>query len=170
MLENIPHALGKALTSVRAGLEATLVATPEVARLPASITLTSRAFANETRLNPAHTNDGEGISPPLEWHGVPDTAQELLIFVEDADSPTPHPLVHAIAHGISPTGHGMPPGALNAPQDSSGRNSFFGHGWLPPDPPNGHGAHRYVFQIYALDRRTDPEATMTRPAPSPTGA
>jgi phosphatidylethanolamine-binding protein (PEBP) family uncharacterized protein len=25
--------------------------------------------------------------------------------------------------------------------------------WLPPDPPSGHGAHRYVFQLFALDRQ-----------------
>ena len=27
--------------------------------------------------------------------------------------------------------------------------------WLPPDPPPGHGLHRYVFQIFALSRRHD---------------
>jgi phosphatidylethanolamine-binding protein (PEBP) family uncharacterized protein len=24
-------------------------------------------------------------------------------------------------------------------------------GWLPPDPPTGHGPHNYAFQIFALD-------------------
>ena len=23
--------------------------------------------------------------------------------------------------------------------------------WLPPDPPPGHGVHRYAFQLFALD-------------------
>ena len=23
-------------------------------------------------------------------------------------------------------------------------------GWLPPDPPPGHGSHRYAFQLFAL--------------------
>jgi hypothetical protein len=27
--------------------------------------------------------------------------------------------------------------------------------YLPPDPPSGHGPHRYVFQIFALDTRLD---------------
>jgi len=31
-----------------------------------------------------------------------------------------------------------------------GRNSFFSEGWLPPDPPTGHGSHDYVFQLFAL--------------------
>lgn len=37
-----------------------------------------------------------------------------------------------------------------------GRNSYFQAAWLPPDPPPGHGPHRYVFQIFAL--RTRPVA------------
>ena len=35
-----------------------------------------------------------------------------------------------------------------------GKNSFLKSEWLPPDPPPGHGQHRYVFQIFAL--RTAP--------------
>jgi phosphatidylethanolamine-binding protein (PEBP) family uncharacterized protein len=31
-----------------------------------------------------------------------------------------------------------------------GQNSFFRQAWLPPDPPRGHGEHRYVFQMFAL--------------------
>ena len=33
----------------------------------------------------------------------------------------------------------------------TGLNSFLGSGYLPPDPPPGHGPHRYVAQIYALN-------------------
>jgi hypothetical protein len=32
----------------------------------------------------------------------------------------------------------------------TGQNSFLQHAWLPPDPPRGHGEHRYVFQVFAL--------------------
>ena len=32
-----------------------------------------------------------------------------------------------------------------------GRNSFYTEGWLPPDPPTGHGSHDYVFQLFALN-------------------
>ncbi|WP_420143028.1 hypothetical protein [Sphingobium sp.] len=31
-----------------------------------------------------------------------------------------------------------------------GRNSYLASGWLPPDPPTGHGEHDYVFYLYAL--------------------
>jgi phosphatidylethanolamine-binding protein (PEBP) family uncharacterized protein len=33
-----------------------------------------------------------------------------------------------------------------------GKNSFFNASWLPPDPPRGHGPHRYAFQLFALDK------------------
>jgi len=33
----------------------------------------------------------------------------------------------------------------------TGRNSYLQAAWLPPDPPPGHGIHRYAFQIFALD-------------------
>jgi phosphatidylethanolamine-binding protein (PEBP) family uncharacterized protein len=32
----------------------------------------------------------------------------------------------------------------------TGLNSLLQHRWLAPDPPPGHGAHRYVFQVFAL--------------------
>ena len=41
--------------------------------------------------------------------------------------------------------------SLPPPLCSLGKNSFFGSGWLPPDPPKGHGTHRYCFQVFALD-------------------
>ncbi|WP_204283645.1 YbhB/YbcL family Raf kinase inhibitor-like protein, partial [Klebsiella pneumoniae] len=50
-----------------------------------------------------------------------------------------------------------------APDDGSGpdgedvgRNSRFVEGWLPPDPPNGHGEHNYAFQLFALSEGEDP--------------
>jgi hypothetical protein len=34
--------------------------------------------------------------------------------------------------------------------------------WLPPDPPPGHGTHRYVFQVFALRSGADLSATPGR--------
>jgi phosphatidylethanolamine-binding protein (PEBP) family uncharacterized protein len=63
--------------------------------------------------------------------------------------------VHAIAVGLAPGDGALREGALDdeadAPQDARlGRNSYLQHGWLPPDPPPGHGEHRYAFQVFAL--------------------
>ena len=46
------------------------------------------------------------------------------------------------------------PSSLSPPQDLHwrvGRNSYLQTNWLAPDPPPGHGVHRYVFQVYALE-------------------
>ena len=103
------------------------------------------------------TDDGAGISPPLTWDGVPDLAAELLLIVEDADPPLPGPLVHAIVHRIPVDMPGLVEGALSGhhPEVESGRNSYLRTGWLPPDPPTGHGPHRYVFQLFALGGPSD---------------
>ena len=82
----------------------------------------------------------------------------MVLIVEDADSPTPQPLVHAIAHSL-PTGDeddgALAEGTLSAVNEAQplvpmGRNSLLQARWLAPDPPPGHGVHRYVFQVFAL--------------------
>jgi phosphatidylethanolamine-binding protein (PEBP) family uncharacterized protein len=56
---------------------------------------------------------------------------------------------------LDPRGSSIAEGALDSPEHqgvglATGLNSFLGHAWLPPDPPPGHGPHRYVFQVFAL--------------------
>ena len=95
-----------------------------------------------------------GISPPLRWKSVPTAATSVVLIVEDADSPTAEPLVHAIAVDIDPRLEELPEGALTennrGTPPSLGRNSYLRQSWLPPDPAPGHGLHRYVFQLFAL--------------------
>ena len=103
-----------------------------------------------------HTADGEGVSPEISWSGVPPGTKSLALIVEDADSPTPAPLVHAIAVDIDPLKKQLLEGELQETDDGRntalnlGRNSYLREAWLPPDPPPGHGVHRYVFQLFAL--------------------
>lgn len=111
------------------------------------------------------TADGAGVSPPLTWRDPPAGTTCLAMLVEDADSPTPQPLVHAVLWGLAPAAGMLAEGEITAPvgegaaaRDGSavGRNSFGRGGWLPPDPPTGHGEHRYVFQLFALDAAVEP--------------
>ena len=170
MLEHIPQWLGAAMRGFRAGADKLVMMQPELGGSFARIDLSSPAFADGARLPPRFTADGEGVSPPLLWSGVPEETASLALIVEDADAPAPNPLVHAIVWNLPPDGARLTEGAIgpdgggDAEGTDVGRNSWFGEGWLPPDPPPGHGEHRYVFQLFALAETPDPGDSPRRSA------
>jgi Raf kinase inhibitor-like YbhB/YbcL family protein len=156
MLEKLPDAIGHLLQGQRAGLENILFNTIDLRQGTARIKLTSPAFADHAPLPPRFTADGEGISPQLDWDDIPTATKSLALIVEDADSPTPAPLVHAIAVDIDARRKQLLEGELQETDHGRntalnlGRNSYLTQAWLPPDPPPGHGVHRYAFQLFAL--------------------
>jgi Raf kinase inhibitor-like YbhB/YbcL family protein len=156
MLEHVPHWLGQALQGVRAGADKLCIAQPELGGGFGALDLSSPAFADGGMLPPRFTADGEGVSPPLVWGPVPEGTHSLALIVEDPDAPSPQPLVHAIVWNIPPDTQRLAEGAIRADGAGGpdgrdvGRNSYFVEGWLPPDPPTGHGPHRYAFQLFAL--------------------
>ena len=155
MLEKLPAAVGHVLRDRRAGLEKIAFNRSGLRTGQGMLQVASLAFTDHGPIPARYTADGEGVSPPLHWQGVPAAAASLVLIVEDADAPTGDPLVHAIVVDL-PAGDGsLHEGALDSPGHEGehvqeGRNSFFRAGWLPPDPPPGHGQHRYVFQLFAL--------------------
>jgi Raf kinase inhibitor-like YbhB/YbcL family protein len=154
MLEHVPHWLGAALKGLRAGQDKLAIAQPGLGSFDV-IHLASPAFANGARLPDRFTADGAGSSPPLFWTGVPEGTERLALIVEDPDAPAPVPLVHAVVWGLAGEDGELREGAISADGEGGGdgdvgRNSFFGEGWLPPDPPTGHGEHHYAFQLFAL--------------------
>jgi Raf kinase inhibitor-like YbhB/YbcL family protein len=158
MLEKIPSTLGRALRGARAGTAELMYNDASLQGVPASINVRSSVIEDEGQIPMRFTADGMGVSPPLEWQGIPPDATSLLLLVEDADSPTPDPLVHAIVWDLPATDGGLREGALRSFENSGaigtmGRNSYFTKKYLPPDPPSGHGVHRYAFQLFALDAR-----------------
>jgi Raf kinase inhibitor-like YbhB/YbcL family protein len=158
MLEKIPSIVGRAAQHARAGADELTIVDTELTGVNASIAVCSPAFGYNEAIPAQYTADGEGLSPPLEWRGVPMNAEAVVLLIEDADSPTPQPLVHAIVWDLPGSDASLPEGALpttrdgDPRQDHLGRNSALAASYLPPDPPPGHGRHRYVFQVFALDR------------------
>ena len=155
MLEKLPESVGHALINQRAGMENVVYNQLHRQRDVARIDVHSAAFVFNGRLPARFTADGEGVSPPVSWNSVPTGSTAIVLIVEDADSPTPHPLVHAIVSGLSAADGTLAEAALDSPNHAgvghvTGQNSYFQHAWLPPDPPRGHGEHRYVFQVFAL--------------------
>jgi Raf kinase inhibitor-like YbhB/YbcL family protein len=155
MLEKLPESIGHALINQRAGMDTVVYNLLHRERNVLRLQLQSPAFGFNARIPVRFTADGDGISPPLSWEGVPAQTESLVLIVEDADAPTPHPLVHAIVVGLGAVDGHLEEGALSSEHHQgtglpTGRNSFLQHAWLPPDPPPGHGEHRYVFQLFAL--------------------
>ncbi len=156
MLEKLPAGIGRALKGMRSGMEHLVTQDVAFAAVPDVIAITSTAFAPDGEIPARYTEDGEKLSPPLEWIGVPPEARALVLLIEDADSPTFKPLVHAILGELPPVDGGLGEGDLPISGSGEvrfgmGRNSFLQQSWLPPDPPRGHGPHRYAFQLFALD-------------------
>lgn len=160
MLEKVPTVIGRLLRRAKAGEEELAFHDPAFADVPCSLTVDSPAFVDGGPLPIGCTDDGDKLSPPLAWRGVPAEAEALVLLVEDADSPTPSPLVHVILWDLPGSDGELASGDLDGPTScgeghSMGKNSFKRTEYLPPDPPKGHGPHRYCFQLFALDRRLD---------------
>lgn len=156
MLEHVPAWLGSLLKNVRAGHAKLAIVQQDLGLTQLAIELSSPAFADGQRLPVRFTADGEGSSPPLVWNAVPPETACLALLVEDPDAPAPNPLVHALVWALPPDtnrlaeGEILPDGAGSDDGRDVGRNCYLGEGWLPPDPPTGHGPHDYVFQLFAL--------------------
>jgi Raf kinase inhibitor-like YbhB/YbcL family protein len=159
MLEKLPHVIGQRLKGTGPGLDQTMYFHSGLSTIPETITVTSPVLTDGQAIPRRFTEDGEKLSPPLGWTGVPPTAQSVVLVIEDADSPTPAPIVHALVFDLPGQDGGIAAGDLRSAGSNGsahilGKNTFLQKCYLPPDPPPGGGAHRYVFQVYALDRPT----------------
>jgi Raf kinase inhibitor-like YbhB/YbcL family protein len=124
-----------------------------------SILVTSSAFADNQPIPRKYTGDGQDVSPPLAWKNLPAGTRELALVCDDPDAPTPEPWVHWVIYKIPADTAGLPENVhpqpkLAAPKGAlQGLNSWTSGrtvGYRGPAPPPGK-AHRYRFQLYALD-------------------
>ena len=77
-----------------------------------SLKLQSREFSHGGEIPRRFTCDGDNISPPLEWSGVPQGTRSLVLVIDDPDAPDPAaPLmtwVHWLLFNIPPREDGLP--------------------------------------------------------------
>ncbi len=127
-----------------------------------AIQLTSTAFGEGETIPVKHTGEGDDVSPPVAWSGVPEGTQELALICDDPDAPTPEPWVHWVIYKIPPETTCLPEGVATEPRLESpagalqGKNSWPSGqtvGYRGPMPPPGHGVHRYFFRLYALKEK-----------------
>ncbi|MGD2137288.1 MAG: YbhB/YbcL family Raf kinase inhibitor-like protein [Gammaproteobacteria bacterium] len=121
-----------------------------------TITLESSAFEHDAGIPSRYTCQGEDISPPLAWEGVPESARSLVLIVDDPDAPDPEApkmtWVHWVLFNMPPDTTHLPeniaPSAL-PPGTGQGLNDWQRTGYGGPCPPVGR--HRYFHKLYALD-------------------
>ena len=121
-----------------------------------TMTLTSGSFTHNGAIPRRYTCDGEDISPPLMWSGLPAGTKSLALIVDDPDAPDPAApkltWVHWILYNIPPSTTGLSEAisAKNLPAGTlQGLNDWKRAGYGGPCPPIGR--HRYFHKLYALD-------------------
>ncbi len=104
---------------------------------------------------------GENLSPALEWTDPPAGTKSFAVLVHDPDAPTGGAgFWHWLVVDIPASAHGLAQGAGSAdgkklPAGAKQLDTDFGNsGYGGPCPPQGHGAHRYNFTVYALSVET----------------
>jgi Raf kinase inhibitor-like YbhB/YbcL family protein len=119
------------------------------------IQLSSAAFKEGETIPVAYTCDGDNISPPLSWKGVPDGTQSLALIVDDPDAPAGiwvHWVVFNMASTVSALSEGASSSGGKDTFGTAGTNSYRKSGYGGPCPPKGK-PHRYFFKLYALDEK-----------------
>ena len=119
-----------------------------------TFTLTSTGFTDGGTLPDAQVHAKGNRSPQLSWSGAPEGTKSFAVTCFDPDAPTGSGFWHwtvanipadvtALAEGASPAG--LPAGAVE------GRTDFGEPGFGGAAPPAGHGPHRYIFTVFAVD-------------------
>ena len=115
--------------------------------------LSSTVFSDGGTIPVRYTCDGNDISPPLAWTGVPVGTSSLVLIVDDPDAPVGtwvHWLLYDIPVGINDLPEGLPATDKVTDIGTQGINDFQKIGYGGPCPPLGK-PHRYFFKLYALD-------------------
>lgn len=128
-----------------------------------SFDLESDDLKNGEKIAEKHLG-GNDVSPHLKWSNLPEGTKSIAVTCFDPDAPTAAGFWHWAVCNIPvdvtelPQGAGTEDLALTLKGDS-GKVGYYG-----PQPPSGHGPHRYLFAVHAVDVEKldiDPSATPT---------
>ena len=119
-----------------------------------TFTVTSTGFADGGALPDAQVQAKGNRSPQLSWSGAPAGTKSFAITCFDPDAPTGSGFWHWTVANIPAdvndlaeggSSDGLPQGAVE------GRTDFGEPGYGGAAPPPGHGPHRYIFTVFAVD-------------------
>lgn len=136
------------------------------ANLPsaANFHLSSKSFADGAFLPSSQVSrmaspDGADRSPHLRWDGAPEGTRSFVLTCLDPDAPTASGFWHLAAYNIPSSVNELKEGAVSLdsiaesfPREASLLQNDGGvRGFVGAAPPPGHGPHRYMFVLSALD-------------------
>ena len=119
-----------------------------------TFTLTSNDMTDGGRLPDAQVQARGNTSPHLRWSGAPAGTRSYAVTCYDPDAPTGSGFWHWTVANIpadvtelleDASSGGLPRGAVE------GRTDFGAPGYGGAAPPPGHGPHRYIFTVFAVD-------------------
>ncbi len=115
----------------------------------------SSAFSHDEPIPAEFTCDGRNRIPPLVFLDIPETAQSLVLIMDDPDVPEsvrPDRMWdHWLVWNIPPETTVIAAG--QEPKGVIGKNTGGEPGYMGPCPPDRE--HRYFFKLYALDTVLD---------------
>jgi Raf kinase inhibitor-like YbhB/YbcL family protein len=132
-----------------------------------AIEVKSSAFEAGQPIPRKYSCEGEDVSPPLSWSGLPKGTTSLALIMDDPDAP-PGTWVHWVLFDLrgdllgleegGPKNESLENGAVQG--RSWGVDEFERNRYSGPCPPPGK-PHHYHFKLYALDRKLGlkPDAT-----------
>jgi Raf kinase inhibitor-like YbhB/YbcL family protein len=153
-MRNVRAARLLLLASLLLGVHVLLIG--DAASTAMALTLTSPAFKQGGKVPARYTCEGDDVSPPLTFDGMPSGAKSLALIIDDPDAPDPKAPKRVWVHWVllnlpadakglaeSAAAAGLPAGTMQ------GVNDYKHKGYDGPCPPIGR--HRYFHKLYALD-------------------
>ena len=113
---------------------------------------------------------GQDVSPQLAWSGFPKETKSFAVTVYDPDAPTASGFWHWAVFNLpanvtslpsdagNPDAKKLPAGAITLKNDGGSAR------YLGAAPPPGHGPHRYIVCVHAVDVASLPVTAEGSPA------
>lgn len=116
--------------------------------------LSSTDIVDGERLPEAQVGE-DATSPQLSWFGLPEGTKTLAVTCFDPDAPTASGYWHWAAFNIPASVSELPTGAGGQAGLGVGAVVLAGDsglkGYYGANPPAGHGPHRYLYAVHAVD-------------------
>src|SRR5262245_48471344 len=111
-----------------------------------AFTISSPAFSDGATLPKQFTCDGTDAPPPIHISDAPEGTRSFAVIMDDPDAPG-GTFTHWLVYDIP-----VAKADLEVDAGKTLHNSFGRDGYGGPCPPPGHGPHRYMFKVYAVDQ------------------